>query len=83
MHFIYYIVFYLDFFLFLTEGVIGKQCCSVCKKVLSGTSSLKVHMRIHDPDRPFKCNQCKKGYITEYDYKRHLSKHSGEIYFFT
>lgn len=35
-------------------------------------------MRVHRNERPYKCNECNKGFLTSSDLRRHQRTHSGE-----
>ncbi|XP_064425396.1 zinc finger protein 208 isoform X2 [Latimeria chalumnae] len=54
------------------------RVCTTCGKSFSSSAYRKMHQRIHTRERPFKCTECGKCYITAKSYARHLIVHSGE-----
>ena len=55
-----------------------KLVCEICRKTFLRPSALKVHMRIHSGDRPFKCPHCPRTFTQSGNLTVHLRKHSGE-----
>ena len=55
-----------------------KLACEICRKTFLRPSALKVHMRIHSGDRPFKCPHCPRTFTQSGNLTVHLRKHSGE-----
>lgn len=55
-----------------------KLACEICNKMFLRPSALKVHMRIHSGDRPFKCTHCPRTFTQSGNLTVHLRKHSGE-----
>jgi len=49
--------------------------CLICGKWLS--YSLRVHMRIHTGERPYKCSTCGKSFYQRTSLRSHLSVHTG------
>ncbi|KAK9509526.1 hypothetical protein O3M35_006825 [Rhynocoris fuscipes] len=51
-----------------------------CERSYSSLHHLKVHVRNHTGDRPFKCTieGCDKAFATDYSRKAHLRTHTGE-----
>ena len=60
------------------QGMCRKLACEICNKMFLRPSALKVHMRIHSGDRPFKCTQCPRTFTQSGNLTVHLRKHSGE-----
>lgn len=42
-------------------------------------SNLKRHQKIHTKEKPFLCNECKKGFATTTNLKQHLQIHLVEV----
>lgn len=51
-----------------------------CPKVYSSPHHLKVHMRVHTGDRPYKCTSknCNKAFFTSFRLKTHRRTHNNE-----
>nr|BAK03148.1 predicted protein [Hordeum vulgare subsp. vulgare] len=59
-----------------------RHLCSVCGRTYSSASNLKVHEKLHDPNRRrhvCTVTPCKKSYSTEADLKIHMRSHRGEF----
>ena len=56
----------------------GKLECPTCGRKLARASTLKIHMRQHSGDRPFKCPLCTKSFAQQTLLQSHLRKHNGE-----
>ncbi|GFT52589.1 hypothetical protein NPIL_649221, partial [Nephila pilipes] len=52
--------------------------CSVCNKLFTEKSSVKIHMRIHSGEKPYTCKTCGKSYTQKANLKSHLKIHTGE-----
>ncbi|XP_072941167.1 uncharacterized protein [Epargyreus clarus] len=50
--------------------------CRVCSKKISTASYMKIHMRTHTGERPFKCYICDSGFITSSKMHRHVLTHA-------
>lgn len=58
---------------------IAPQLCSICgKSLVGGRRSLRMHMKIHDNNRPHACLHCDKKFITKNDCSKHMRIHTGE-----
>ncbi|CAG9574089.1 unnamed protein product [Danaus chrysippus] len=51
--------------------------CHVCNKTFSTRSYMRVHMRTHTGERPYKCYVCGAGFITSSKMNRHVLTHPG------
>ncbi|XP_072270269.1 sal-like protein 4 isoform X2 [Pyxicephalus adspersus] len=49
--------------------------CTICHRVLSCPSALKMHYRTHTGERPFKCKVCGRAFSTKSNLKTHYSVH--------
>lgn len=49
--------------------------CPTCRKIFSRLYSLRAHLRIHGPERPFHCTSCPATFARSYDLKRHTKLH--------
>lgn len=55
------------------------QLCSICgKSLVGGRRSLRMHMKIHENNRPHACLYCDKKFITKNDCAKHMRIHTGE-----
>lgn len=46
--------------------------CLICKYSTCHLNDIKIHVRFHTGERPFKCNFCKKSFNEKSDLKNHL-----------
>ncbi|KAM9296835.1 LOW QUALITY PROTEIN: sal-like protein 4 [Gastrophryne carolinensis] len=49
--------------------------CTICHRVLSCPSSLKMHYRTHTGERPFQCKICGRAFSTKSNLKTHYGVH--------
>ncbi|XP_028975019.2 zinc finger protein 135 [Esox lucius] len=52
--------------------------CHVCGKSFSKNSDVKIHMRSHTGEKPYRCSQCRKCYTQKVYLKCHIRTHTGE-----
>ena len=57
------------------EGGEGKCVCTICQKIFSKPSQLRLHVNIHYFERPFRCEACAVSFRT----KGHLQKHKRSV----
>ena len=55
----------------------GNQC-RICLKVYARPSTLRMHMRTHRGEKPYKCQICFKSFTQDANLTAHLRIHSGE-----
>ncbi|XP_041968729.1 zinc finger protein 791-like [Aricia agestis] len=53
----------------------GKLECPVCHKTVSSASYMRVHMRTHSGERPYRCPHCDLAFITASKMHRHALTH--------
>ena len=53
--------------------------CGVCQKQFSSGSNLYLHKSIHLAEKPFKCDDCDKGFTQKGNLKGHLQKHHSKF----
>lgn len=49
--------------------------CTICKRILSCQSALKMHYRTHTGERPFQCRICSRAFSTKGNLKTHMNIH--------
>ncbi|CAB3252305.1 unnamed protein product [Arctia plantaginis] len=52
--------------------------CEICNKEISSASYMRVHMRTHTGEKPFKCYTCGRGFITSSKMNRHVLTHGND-----
>lgn len=48
------------------------EMCQHCGKICKNLKRLKAHLQYHQTEKKFKCDQCKKQFITPGDLRRHI-----------
>ncbi|PSR90469.1 hypothetical protein BD289DRAFT_215393 [Coniella lustricola] len=60
-------------------GPVEVHDCGICGKSFPSKHALKMHLRTHSDERPYKCNICGDGFKRAYDITMHMrSAHSEE-----
>ena len=59
------------------KGASGKVPCGLCGKQIS-KKSMKVHVRVHTGENPYKCKFCEKAFKQKVLANRHELTHTGE-----
>lgn len=49
-----------------------------CGKAFAISSSLTIHKRTHNGDKPFVCSYCGKGFVEASNLTKHVRTHTGE-----
>ena len=57
------------------RGVLKNAVCEVCCKSFHSPAHLRMHMRVHTGERPFKCDVCGKGFTQKGHLKSHMLVH--------
>ncbi|XP_050720095.1 zinc finger and BTB domain-containing protein 17-like isoform X5 [Eriocheir sinensis] len=52
--------------------------CHLCGKAYPYPSELRLHLRSHRNERPYKCDQCAKSFLKQGDLTYHKRSHTGE-----
>ncbi|RXG67190.1 Zinc finger protein 26 [Armadillidium vulgare] len=51
--------------------------CGICGLIICNKWNLTLHMRVHNNDRRYKCDQCSASFIIAHDLKKHTLAHAG------
>nr|XP_058961363.1 zinc finger protein 239-like [Pocillopora verrucosa] len=52
--------------------------CPVCLKTYARPGTLKIHLRVHNGEKPYKCPQCSKAFTQSGNLAVHMRIHTGE-----
>ncbi|XP_044251025.2 zinc finger protein 678-like [Drosophila takahashii] len=55
--------------------------CPYCQKIYQRKWNLKLHIRTHSGERPYKCSQCTKSFTRSCYLISHMADHTGELPF--
>ncbi|XP_053622263.1 zinc finger protein 771-like isoform X2 [Plodia interpunctella] len=56
----------------------GNYQCKICNKTINLNYGLNMHLRSHEPEKPFECNICKTTFECKKSLKEHLKTHPVE-----
>ena len=53
----------------------GRLDCNICEKSFTKRETLKIHLRFHNGEKPFKCPDCDKRFTVRHALRYHIRTH--------
>lgn len=63
------------------KSVLMKNTCMYCNKVFGSERDMKLHMRSHTGEKPYKCEVCEQLFSLKRSLERHVLKQHAGVFF--